>query len=515
VKYHFDEQAAQDAVDFFPNFLVHVKGKWAGQPFELLPWEENEVIRPLFGWKRPDGTRRYRMVFIFVPKKNGKSTLCAGIALYLLHMDGEVGAEVYSAAGDKYQAAIVFDLASQMIEQSPELAARSQIFKRSIFVPNWMSKYEVLSSEVGTKHGINAHAVMFDELHVQKTRDLWDTLTSATVAREQPVVVAATTAGWDRESIGREVYNHAKCVYEDPDYDPSFLAVIHEANPDADWTDPRIWEAANPSYGITIPEVNFEEECARAVKIPGKQNAFRRLRLNQWTEQANRWLDIADWDACPVVSDLEQYVGAACYAGLDLSSVRDLTALALWFPGDVPFARVKYYMPEDNIKRRVDDDGVPYDVWARDGWITTTPGNVVDQEFVKHDLQKEAETYHVLEVALDRWNSTKIGTELTDDGLEVVLFGQGFASMSAPSKDFETMVVGHKLANDGSPVTRWCVGNVAVKEDPAGNIKPDKSKSTEKIDGVVAMLMAEGRANFKEGGKARSVYEDRGMLFLD
>lgn len=514
--FYFDTKAADMAEAFFPNFLFHTKGIWAGKPFVLLPWQR-QVVRRVFGWKRPDGTRKYRTVYIEIPKKNGKSTFAAGIALYLLFADGEAGAEVYSAAGDRYQAGIVYETALEMVKTSAELNKRCESMRRSIFVSSTFSRYEALSREAGTKHGVNAHGIIFDELHVQKTRELWDTLTSAESSRRQPLILAITTAGWDRTSICWEVHDYAIKIRDKIIEDDEFLPVIFAAQENNDWTDPKVWRKANPSLAITVTEDYIKRKCEKAQLIPGYQNAFRRLHLNQWTEQAVRWLDLEDWDACANGIDLENLSGKTCFTGLDLSSTRDLTALGMVFPPETDGEKwklaVRFYMPADNVEKRVQESKVPYDIWVRDGHIKATPGNVVDQEFIRHDLHELGDMLNVREIAIDRWNSSYLMTRLVDDGFEVVPFGQGFASMSGPSKEFERLVVSHQMEHDGNPVMKWMLSNVAVKEDPAGNIKPDKSKSSEKIDGVVASIMALGRATFSDS-ESPSVYEDRGILAL-
>ncbi len=517
--YYFDKRAAEDAELFFSELLVHTKGKWAREPFELLDWER-KIVRKVFGWKRSsDGTRRYRTLYIEVPRKNGKSTFSAGLALLLLFADGEHGAEVYSAAGDRYQAGIVYEMAREMVQLSPALRELSEPMRRCIYVPDTFSRYEAISREAGTKFGINPHGIIIDELHVHKTRDLYDTLTTATGARRQPLTVIITTAGWDRTSICWEVHEEAMRIKKNPNIDPEFLPVLFGAEPEDDWTDPKTWRKANPSLGETISEEDIRKECKRAQRIPGRQNAFKRLHLNLWTEQANRWIDMEDWDACAVEISLENLVHQSCYGAIDLSSTRDLASLGLVFPPrevDEKWVLIpRFYMPEDNVRRRVEDSGIPYDQWVEEGYIITTPGNVVDQEYIRKDIEMLGQKITIKELAFDRWNATYLMTQLAEDGLTVVPFGQGFASMSGPSREFEKLVIGRQLEHDGNPVMGWNISNVAIKEDPAGNIKPDKSRSSEKIDGAVTGIMALGRAIFaEEEDSGPSVYEKRGIVTI-
>ncbi len=496
----FDEDAAERAVSFFPRFLVHVKGEWAGQPFELDTWQADEIIRPLFGWKRKDGTRRYRTVYVEVPRKNGKSNLSAGIALILLFADQEPGAEVFSAAADRDQANIVFDLAKQMVLASPDLSAISELYRRSIVVPRTGSAYHVLSADAHTKHGKNASGVIFDELHAQPNRELWDVLNTSTGARRQPVTVAITTAGYDRQSICWEVHEYARRAKEGIIKDDSFLSVIHGAEEDADWRDPKVWRAVNPGLGRSVKLDYIEQQARKAIESPSYQNTFRRLHLNQWTQQNSRFIDLDAWNACGSAPDIERLKGRYASAGLDLSSTTDLSAFVLLFPptseDDLAYDVVAWFwIPEDNLEKRTRRDGVPYDLWVRDGFIEATPGNIVDYDLIKRRIEEINERYYLQEVALDRWNATQIATQLDQEGLTVVPFGQGYRDMSAPTKDLEALILAKRVRHGGNPVLRWMADNVSVKQDPAGNLKPDKAKSNGRIDGIVALIMALGRAN--------------------
>lgn len=511
--YWYDEAAAQKAVDFFPLALCHVKGEWAGQPISLLPWQENDVIRPLFGWKRPDGTRRYRTCFVEVPRKNGKSTIAAGIGLYLLFADGEPGAEVYSAAADRSQAAIVFDIAKQMVAKSPMLAKRARIFQSSIMAPATGSSYKVLSADVETKYGYNASGIIFDELHTQANRRLWDALITATGVRRQPLTFVMTTAGYDRHSVCWEQHDYAMKVKAGIIQDDSYLGVIYAADENDDWTDPKVWAKANPSLGNTLKLDYVATECQHARDIPGYENTFKRLQLNIWTEQATRWLGLDTWDACAGEVDLALLEGRDCFGGIDLSSTQDTTALALVFPGPDGYDTLSWFwVPEESIRKRSERDRVPYDIWARDGFIEETEGNVVDYDIIRKRVNELGQRFHIKEIAIDRWNSTDLQTRLQGDGFTVVPFGQGFASMTAPAKELEKLLLSRKLRHGGNPVLRWMASVVAVSQDAAGNLKPDKAKSTERIDGIVALIMALGRAMVQPDGW--SMYETERLLVI-
>ncbi|MFO8012109.1 MAG: terminase TerL endonuclease subunit [Phycisphaerae bacterium] len=516
--YTFDLKAAEHVRQFFVQFLRHSKGQWAGQPFELLDWQWREVVGPLFGWRRPDGLRRYRQAYVEVPKKNGKSTLCAGIALYLLAADGEPGAEVYSAAADRDQAGLIYDEAANMTEASPHLGGRA-IVRRSTKTIAWpltQSFYKALSADTPTKEGLNIHGLLFDELHAQRTRRLWDTLRYGIAARRQPMIVAITTAGWDRETICWEQHEYAEQVAEGVIEDPSFLPVLYGADPEEDdWTRAETWRRVNPSLGVTITEASMAADCAEARASPRKENAFKRRRLNIWTEQAERWLRLEDWDA-GAVERLPDLAGRPCFAGLDLSSTTDLTAFVLLFPpkaeGEPWWLVPEFWVPGERAPEREDRDKVPYRTWGQQGYIHLTPGPVVDYGRVRARIGELGETYRIVEIAIDRWNATQLMGDLEADGFTMVPFGQGYASMSAPSKELETLVVARRIGHDGHPVMRWCVRNAATEEDAAENLKPSKKRSSERIDGIVAAVMALGRAMVTDEGRLESVYERRGVL---
>jgi len=500
------------AVEFIRRYLRHVKGEWAGQPFELDPWQET-IIRKLFGTLRDDGTRKYRRCYVEIPRKNGKSTIASAIALYLLLSDKEPGAEIYSCAADRDQAAIVFEMARQMVESHPSLTKRCKVYRNSIYVPDTASRYKVLSADAFTKHGLNAHGVIFDELHAQKNRDLWDVMLTSTGARRQPLLFAITTAGvYDPESICWEVHDYALKVRDGIIDDDEFLPVIYAAEQDDDWTDPEIWRKANPGLGISVKTDYLERECERAKEVPAAQNTFRRLHLNQWTEQETRWLDMGVWDENGGTLDEGALAGQECFAGLDLSTTTDISALALFFRGGESVMR--FWVPGDNIAKRSRNDRVPYDTWRRDGHLTATAGNVIDYDFIRAQLNELQTVYNIKQIAIDRWNATQLATQLMGDGFDVVMFGQGFASMSSPTKELEKLLLNRALNHGNHPVLRWMASNVAVKQDAAGNLKPAKDKSSERIDGIVALIMAIGLASQDEGSSISERYATDGILVL-
>jgi phage terminase large subunit-like protein len=512
----FDEAAANHVVEFFSRHLRHTIGRWAGQRFSLLPWQRDDVVMPLFGWMDSESNRRYRLGYVEIAKKNGKSTLCAGLGLYLLAGDGEPAAEVYCAAADRNQAGIVYREASNMAKASPLL--KNYIIPRdsvkNLALPSSNSFLRVISRDAFTAEGLNVHGLIFDELHAQKTRDLWDTLRYGGVARRQPLLVSITTAGWDKLSICYEQHQRAMKILDGSLVDDRFFAYVCAADEDVDdWTEPETWAKANPSLGAIIREEDLAEDCTEAQESPVKENTFKRYRLNIWTEQEVRWLQMEKWDACLVEFSPESLAGRPCFAGLDLASTSDTAALALFFPEDGNAVLPFFYCPREGAELRTRRDRVPYLGWAKEGHLTLTPGNVTDYRFIRNQVRELGEVYNIRAIAVDRWDSTQLQIELKDDGFDVVPFGQGIASMNAPTKQIERDVLGGDLRQNGHPVMRWQVGNVAVRTDDAGNIKPSKEKSGEKIDGPVALIMARGLAMLDEG-PGDSVYDSRGVLTI-
>jgi len=475
------------------NQLTHT-GDYAGQPFTLRPWQKSRIILPLFRTGR-DGRRLVRTALVMLPRKNGKTELAAAIAIYCLLFDGTSGGEIYLAAADREQAGKVYGAIVTMLRADPELERQVLIVEsqKRIQHPGSGSLLKAISAEAYSKHGFNASVVIYDELHAAQTRELWDVLATSQGARVEPLLIAISTAGYDRNSILYELYAHAQRVAEDPKLDPTFLPIVFEAPKDADWRDERVWKKANPALGDFRSLQDMRIMAARAAEIPAQENSFRRLYLNQWTEQASRWLSLESWDACR--ADAVPRTGRVWYVGLDLSSTTDLTALVGVSPDPdgVHFAvRAMAFLPQARIRDRVTRDRAPYDEWGRRGQLILTPGNVVDHERVRAELQQwDAESAGVREVAFDPWNATDLLQRLKDvDGFTCIPIRQGFASLSAPSKALEQAILGKTLRHDGDPVLRWCISNVSVEHDPAGNIKPSKRVSTERIDSVVALVMA-------------------------
>ena len=515
---HYDEKRANHAVLFIEQ-LKHTKGVWSGKRFKLLGWQE-EIIRNIFGVIKPNGYRQFNTAFVEIGKKNGKSELAAAIALYMLCADGEEGAEVYGCATDRKQASIVFDVARDMILQNPALMKRVKILesqKKIVYLPT-RGIYQVLSSEVASKYGYNVHACIFDELLGQPNRKLFDVMTKGSgAARKQPLNFVITTAGTDRTSICYEVHQKALDIIEGRKKDSTFYPVVYSAKEDEDWTKPEVWRKVNPSLGETVDEEFLRLSCENAKQNPADEMQFRQFFLCQWTPSAKRWMPMDKWDACKSIISDEELKGRVCYGGLDLSSTTDITAFVLIFPPqneDEKYIVIPYFwIPEETVDLRVRRDHVPYDVWKKQGYLKTTEGNVVHYGFIENFIEELGKKYNIREIAFDRWGAVQMVQNLESMGFTVVPFGQGFKDMSPPTKELMKLVLEQKIAHDGNPILRWMIDNIYIRNDPAGNIKADKEKSTEKIDGAIATIMALDRA-VRNLGNVKSVYDDRGLLII-
>lgn len=507
----FKADVANEVCDgFFGQSLHLIEGDGAPKLFVLEEWQR-AVIGTLFGWIRKDGTRRYRESLIAVPRKNGKTPLAAGIALHALLNDGEPGCQVYSAAADEKQAALVFRHASGMVAHNPAMQREVRIYKsfKSMETKDF-GIFKAISSESDTKHGLNAHCIIVDELHAQRSSDLVDVLRTSTASRRQPLMTYITTSDYARESICNEIWDRARRVRDGVDSDPAFLPAIWEAAVDCDWESPATWSAVNPNLGVSVSVDYLQRECQRAKDLPAYENVFKRLHLNIRTEQAVRWIPMESWDACTTTFDDPE--SEVCYAGLDLASTTDTAACVLWFPQRnivLPF----FWVPEETASKREMTERATYRTWTQKGLMTATPGNVVDYDRIRADINGLREKYNIRQIAVDRWNSTQLQTQLTGDGFDVVPFGQGFVSMTAPTKELEKLVVSRAIRHDGNPVLRWMASNVMAEMDAAGNLKPSKRKSSDKIDGVVALIMAIGLALVAPPA-TRSIYCERGVMVL-
>lgn len=519
-KTHLCEPRAQRAVDIFETILVHTKGRFARSPFLLAVWQRDEIIRPLFGWCRFDPetstwVRVYRIAWIELARKNGKSELLAGIALILLCADDEEGAEIYGCAKDRDQARKVFDVAERMVELSPVLSKRLTINRsqKRISDAKTGSFYEVIAADAAGNLGHNPHGVIFDEVLTQPNSELWNALRTAMGTRTQPLMVAATTAGNDPSSFAKEEHDLALKVQRSPKIDPSRFVYCRNTPEDADWQDEANWVHANPALGDFLSIQALRDEAREAALSPTKQNAFRQYRLNQWVRQTTRWLDMGLWDSnagMVIESDLQ---GRKCYGGLDLASTADFTAWVLVFPSDTHDEILcRFFLPEAAVERRSPMRDT-LDMWRKQGWLTVTEGDVVDLGAVRNQIDQDAQDFDIAEVAFDRWGSTETVQWLQDHEMTVWPQSQSITAMSAPSKELERLLGERRLRHGGNPVLRWMADNVEATRDSAENIKPDKKKSSEKIDGIVALVMAIS-ASMRQEQEDASVYEGREMVTL-
>ena len=512
---HFDREKGERAVRFI-EMLRHTKGRWHNKPFHLLDWQY-DIVMDLFGIVKEDGNRQFRTAYIEIGKKNGKSELAAAIALYLLYADGEASPEVYGAAADRQQASIVMNVAADMVRMNPALLKRSKIMTAGKRIVNYTNSgfYQVLSAEISSKHGINVSGLVLDEVHAQPNRKLYDVLTKGSGdAREQPLYFLITTAGTDKESICYELHMKALDILAGRKIDPAFYPVVYGLNDDDDWHDEANWYKANPSLGYTIQIDRVRDAYQEALENPAEENVFKQLRLNMWVSSLTRFIPEQIYDLGDVPIDMESLKGRDCYGGLDLSSTGDITAFVLMFPPRnetekyvmLPF----FWVPEDTIPLRVRRASVPYDVWHQQGYLQATEGNVIHYGFIEKFIEDLGTQYHILEIAFDRWGAVQMTQDLEGMGFTVVPFGQGYSSMSPPTKEFYKLLMEGRIIHGGNPVMKWMSGNVVVDTDPAGNIKCTKAKSPEKIDGIVAAIMALDRCIRHE--QQSSVYDERGLL---
>jgi phage terminase large subunit-like protein len=515
---YFDRDAAQHALDFF-QFLHHSKGRWAGQALRLEPWQQ-AIVWILFGWyRRKSKTRRYRGAYIEIARKNGKSTLASGLALYMLLADGEAGAEVYSAATKRDQAKITFDEAARMVKSSPFLRQHITVHKDKLFLKyDTASKYEPVGRDSDTMDGLNVHCAVVDELHAHRTSETWDVLETGMGARMQPLMFGVSTAGFNQSSFCYEQRRYATQILDGVLANDAFFTMIFTLDEGDDEWDEHNWIKANPNLGISVDLDDLREQARKAREMPSALTAFLTKRLNIWTRAAQQWIHPDRWKACGGAFDPVALAGRTCYAGLDLSSTLDITAWVLVFPPTADDERwyvlPRFWVPEAAMYERSRNDRVPYDAWCTAGLIEAIPGEVIDYDYIYAQIDRDAQTYDVAEVGFDRWGAAAIYLWFAKREMTVIQIGQGYVSMSAPMKELEKLIVSKRLAHGDNPVLTWMAHNLVATTDPAGNMKPDKKRSNEKIDGVVALIMALDRATRHNPEADRSIYEERGILAL-
>ena len=514
-RYYFDHDEAKRAVEFFPLFLRHLKGAMAGQPFEMLPWQK-KITEDIFGWKQvSDGRRKYRTVFIAVPRKNGKSTWLAGLGLYMLSCDNEESGEVYGAAYSRDQASIIYDIAAGMVAADQIMSKKLLVRKHAKRIADLSthSVYRVISADSEGAHGFNASAILFDEVHTQRDRDLWDVLETSTGARTQPLTIGITTAGHDRASLCWDLWSKAKAIIDGHITDETFYPVLYAADIDDDWQDPKVWAKANPSLGYGISLEYLQQQCDRAKQEPAFENTFRRLHLNQWTEQESRIIQMHEWDNCERDIHIEEYAGRVCYAGLDLSTTRDVTAFSLVFPEeDGGCAMFPYFwIPKENIDKRAEQDKRIVQAFAARGHIEVTEGNEVDNSYIARRIMEITADYELRIIGVDPWNATGCTQKLKELGVpdeSIQTMPQTFGTYNEAIKQWITMLGNKKFRHDGNLVFRWMASNAVGKTDASGNLRFDKGSSAEKIDGMTASGM--GLALAIRHGLDVSVYSQAG-----
>lgn len=526
--YYFDSAAANHAVAFIEEKCRHHKGEWAGRPLLLEPWQKDDILRPMFGWMKPEldargavigYVRLYRIAYVEIPRKNGKTEVGAGVGTLLFIADDEPGAEVYATATKEEQAKILWTAAKEMVKQSPDLADYVDVRRKTLSCAELGSKFEPLGSDSDTLDGLMPHGNLVDEMHAHKDPHLLNVLITGTGARRQPLTFIITTAGvYNPESPGWEQHDYAVKVLEGTQDDDSFFAYVAAIDDEdiARWDQPDVWAKANPNLGVSVKLDYLQQLVVKAKNQPSFYNTFLRYHLNRWVEQETRWISVESWNACDATPiDEDTLAGQVCYGGLDLSSKLDLTAFVLCFPRPGGRYRLvcRFWCPDENIAIRAQKDRAPYLEWKKAGILTPTPGNVVDYDFIEAEVKRLAGKFTIKEIAFDPWGAQQTATRLAGEGLTMVEMRQGFGSLSEPSKELEKLVLSKKIEHGGNPALRWCVGNTAVKEDPAENIKPVKTSQKNRIDGVLASIMALGRAITQPADQG-SAYETGDLLVL-
>jgi phage terminase large subunit-like protein len=515
---YFDRAAAQHAMEFF-NYLHHSKGEWAGQVVKLEPWQQ-AIVWVLFGWyKKKTHTRRFRQAYIEIARKNGKSTFASGLALYMLLADGEPGAEVYSAATKRDQAKVTFDEAARMVRKSPFLSEHITVHKDKLFI-KWdtASKYEPVGRDADTMDGLNIQFGLVDELHAHRTSEVWDVLLTGMGSRRQSMMFGISTAGFNQSSFCYSQRFYLTQILDGVIANDAFFGVIYTLDEDDDPFDERVWVKANPNLGVSVYPDELRDLAAQAKEMPAVLSTFLTKRVNIWTRAKQHWIHPDKWKACAGAVDPESLEGRVCYGGLDLSNTLDLTAFVLVFPpaGDDQIYQVlpRFWVPASAVTERSRSQRVPYDVWQREGYLTGIPGEVIDYEWIYKQIDEDAQKYDLREIAFDRWGAAEIYVRMAKQGMTMAAMGQGYASMSPPMKKLEELIVGRRIAHGGHPVLTWNAHNVVATRDAADNIKPDKALATEKIDGIVALIMGLDRATRHDPAAGESVYEERGVLTL-
>ena len=511
---YWDAAAADHVCDFFSEMLQHTKGPLAGQPFHLTDWQA-DVVRTLFGWKRSDGTRRYRTAFMTLPRKNGKTTFVAAISLYMTLCMKEARAENYLAGADREQAGLAFASAAAMLRANSDLESHCKIIdsmKRIVYKGSFL---RAIPANEEASHGFDVSFLCGDELHCWPNRKMYDVLRTGMGARPQPLCIWITTAGFDRESICYKEYSYATGVRDRKIDDPFYLPVIFEADQSDDWQDETVWKKANPNYGVSLREDYLRSECRRAIEEPAYQNTFRRLHLNQWTSQNVRFLDTDHWDGCNVTTG-DIPAGAAVFGGLDLSATTDLTSWCLLRRvGDGWQARWKHWIPQQRLEIVERRDRVPYSQWAKDGFLEVIPGARIDQQWIERQILADANRFSLQWVGYDPWNAEGLVMRLEHEGVPMAKVRQTYAHLNAGTKELSATVASGTLDHGNNPLVNAHAENVEVIPDSSGNLKPTRAShgDRKKIDAIASLVTALAVALVNEKSN-QSVYETRGPIFV-
>lgn len=510
--WYFDKKTAMRAIRFIEK-LKHTKGEWAGQRFRLEPWQQF-VLWNIFGWKNADGTRRFRYAYIEIARKNGKTALSAGIGLYMLFADGESRPEVYSAATVKDQAKICFSDAVEIVKAT-DLKNYLTPYRNSIVYELKGGTMKPLSSDYGAHDGLNPSCGIIDEFHAHKDSGMFDVIKSAFGARRQPLMFIITTAGFDKSGVCYAYRENVIKVLRGVNEDDSLFGIIYTLDDKSEWDDPKMWIKANPNLGVSLSADYLADQVKDAKNRPEAVRNVMTKNVDLWVDAERIWILDDAWQKCIGTTAPADLKGCACWGGLDLSNVSDITAYVLLFHENDRFQLLPHFwIPEEKMLEKVRKENINYDKWVAEGYVTVTPGNVIDYDFVKADILRIVADYDLRTSAYDRWNSSQTIIDLQNEGMECNPFGQGYGSMSAPTKEFEKLVLTGKIEHFGNPVLRWMLASTLVKTDPAGNIKPDKEKSTQKIDGIVASIMALGEWMTAQADDESNPYENRGLLTL-
>ncbi|MCO7225766.1 terminase large subunit [Pleionea sp. CnH1-48] len=503
--YEWDQSKAKEHLDFYPLFTQHVKGKLAGEPIEVEPWQ-GFIVGNLFGWvHRETRLRRYRIAYNEVARKNSKSTLSSGIGLYMTALDGEGGAEVYSAATTRDQARIVFNDAQQMVKKSKALSKVFGVHQRNIHHLASGSKFEPLSADANTLDGLNVHCGIIDELHAHQKRDVYDVIETATGAREQPLIFVITTAGFNKLGVCYELREYAMKVLRGVVDDDSFFAAIFTLDEDDDWRDESVWMKANPNLGKSKKWDDMRRLAKKAKEMPTARNNFLTKHLNIWVNAASAWMNAEKWAELPEFK--VTHSSWPCWIGLDLSSKLDITALIALFRNGENYAfKCKFFLPEETIITKTQTIANLYQTWCDLGFLELTEGNVIDHEAVKESIREWGASYNVQAVCFDPWNATQLATELLAEGVPMVEVHQSVKNLSEAMKECEALTYSGRIAKEVNQCMDWMISNVTCVEDRNGNVFPRKEHRDNKIDGPVALFTALSRALLND--VAYNPYED-------